>query len=71
MSTPILNAVVLQKSMNMAQVLGFYFFFKEKDTNFFFFKFNKLYLVFMCCSAQHYRGAAVISVSSQQERLGV
>lgn len=37
MSTPILNAVVLQKSMNMAQVLGFFFFFfKEKDTNFFF-----------------------------------
>lgn len=70
MSTPILNAVVLQKSMNMAQVLGFFFLLKKR-TQTFFFKFNKLYLVFMCCSAQHYRGAAVISVSSQQERLGV
>lgn len=35
MSTPILNAVVLQKSMNMAQVLGFIFF-KRKGHKLFF-----------------------------------
>lgn len=53
MSTPILNAVVLQKSMNMAQVLGFFFFFFLKKRTQTFFFLNLTSCISCLCVALH------------------